>query len=76
MGLRSPPIFLAMNADSAPGALLLLLLMLPFWISYIIRTLRLGPTFLGVSGAINQVLMFLGLTERARIRMLYNEGRR
>lgn len=53
-------------------ALLLILLMLPFWISYIIRTMS-WINILGVSGALNWLLMTLGLTEEP-IRMLYNEG--
>jgi len=66
-----PAYFLAMTRIPH-RALLLLLLMLPFWISYIIRTLS-WINILGVSGAINQVLMFLGLTDEP-IRMLYNEA--
>jgi spermidine/putrescine transport system permease protein len=46
-------------------ALLLLLLMLPFWISYIIRTMS-WIHILGVSGAINSILLW-------PIQMLYNE---
>ncbi|MEE4121348.1 MAG: ABC transporter permease, partial [Paracoccaceae bacterium] len=52
-------------------ALLLLLLILPFWISYIIRTMS-WINILGVSGAVNWLLMALGLTD-APIQMLYNE---
>lgn len=52
-------------------ALLLLLLMLPFWISYIIRTMS-WINILGVSGAINWVLLNLGITSEP-IQMLYNE---
>lgn len=66
-----PAYFLAMTRIRQ-RALLLLLLMLPFWISYIIRTLS-WINILGVSGAINQVLMFLGLTDEP-LRMLYNQS--
>ncbi|SLN62676.1 ABC transporter permease [Oceanibacterium hippocampi] len=52
-------------------ALLLLLLMLPFWISYIIRTMS-WINILGVSGAINSALLALGLIGEP-IQMLYNE---
>ncbi len=52
-------------------AILLLLLILPFWISYIIRTMS-WINILGVSGAVNWVLVNLGLTEEP-IQMLYNE---
>lgn len=52
--------------------LLLLLLMLPFWISYIIRTMS-WINILGSSGALNTALMTLGITSEP-IRMLYNEA--
>jgi spermidine/putrescine transport system permease protein len=51
--------------------ILLLLLMLPFWISYIIRTMS-WINILGVSGALNTALLSLGLID-APIQMLYNE---
>lgn len=51
--------------------LLLVLLMLPFWISYIIRTMS-WINILGSSGALNTALMSLGITAEP-IRMLYNE---
>ena len=40
--------------------ILLLLLMLPFWISYIIRTMS-WINILGVSGALNSVLIWMGV---------------
>ncbi len=52
-------------------ALLLLLLMLPFWISYIIRTMS-WINILGVSGAINSLLISLGIISEP-IQMLYNQ---
>jgi len=51
--------------------LLLLLLMLPFWISYIIRTMS-WINILGVSGALNTAMMWLGVID-APIQMLYNQ---
>ncbi|WP_269583469.1 ABC transporter permease [Roseibium sp. Sym1] len=51
--------------------LLLLLLMLPFWISYIIRTMS-WINILGVSGAVNWLLLNLGIVDEP-IQMLYNE---
>ncbi len=51
--------------------ILLLLLMLPFWISYIIRTMS-WINILGVSGAINSGLMAVGVISEP-INMLYNE---
>jgi spermidine/putrescine transport system permease protein len=52
-------------------AILLLLLMLPFWISYIIRTMS-WINILGVSGALNSILLSLGIINEP-IQMLYNE---
>jgi len=52
--------------------LLLLLLMLPFWISYIIRTMS-WINILGSSGAVNTLLLSLGIISEP-IRMLYNEA--
>ena len=52
--------------------LLLLLLMLPFWISYIIRTMS-WINILGSSGALNTLLISLGIISEP-IRMLYNEA--
>ncbi len=53
-------------------ALLLLLLMLPFWVSYIIRTMS-WINILGVSGALNTFLMWTGVISEP-IQMLYNEA--
>lgn len=50
---------------------LLLLLMLPFWVSYIIRTMS-WINILGVSGAVNSLLQMLGIVTDP-IQMLYNE---
>jgi len=52
-------------------ALLMLLLMLPFWISYIIRTLS-WINILGEAGLINYFLMALGIIS-SPLRILYNE---
>jgi spermidine/putrescine transport system permease protein len=52
-------------------ALLLILLILPFWVSYIIRTMS-WINILGTSGALNTGLMALGVISEP-IRMLYNE---
>ena len=51
--------------------ILLLLLMLPFWISYIIRTMS-WINILGVSGAVNSALLTLGIVSEP-VQMLYNE---
>lgn len=52
-------------------AILLLLLMLPFWISYIIRTMS-WINILGVSGAFNTFLLWTGVIGEP-IQMLYNQ---
>ncbi|MFP3386873.1 ABC transporter permease, partial [Tritonibacter sp. SIMBA_163] len=52
-------------------AFLLLLLMLPFWVSYIIRTMS-WINILGVSGAVNWFLLWTGIVSEP-IQMLYNE---
>ena len=51
---------------------LLLLLMLPFWVSYIIRTMSL-INILGVSGALNSFLIWVGIIDEP-LQMLYNEA--
>jgi spermidine/putrescine transport system permease protein len=51
---------------------LLLLLMLPFWVSYIIRTMS-WINILGVSGAVNSFLMWTGIISEP-VQMLYNEA--
>ena len=51
--------------------LLLLLLILPFWVSFIIRTLS-WIHILGNQGAVNGILMWLGLAD-APISMMFNE---
>lgn len=66
------PAYCLANSRSRHRALLLVLLMLPFWISYIIRTLS-WITILGAGGAINQTLQALGLIDRP-LQLLYNEA--
>jgi len=51
--------------------LLLLLLILPFWVSFIIRTLS-WIHIMGNQGAINGLLMWLGVTDHP-IAMMFNE---
>ena len=51
--------------------ILLVLLMLPFWISYIIRTMS-WINILGVSGALNSALIWVGIIDEP-VQMLYNE---
>ena len=69
--LGYPAAFFVANTRFRNKALLLLLLMLPFWISYIIRTMS-WINILGVSGAFNYLLQALSLAEEP-LQMLYNE---
>lgn len=66
-----PAYFIAMS-DSRYKAILLLLIVLPFWISYIIRTMS-WINILGTSGALNSALMGLGIIDTP-LDLLYNEG--
>jgi len=65
-----PAYFIAMTAFRDKW-LLLLLLILPFWISFIIRTLSWIHIF-GNQGALNGLFRFLGLTD-APLSLMYNE---
>ncbi|EKV30023.1 Spermidine Putrescine ABC transporter permease component PotB [Caenispirillum salinarum AK4] len=65
------PAYFIANTRMKNKALLLLLLMLPFWISYIIRTLS-WINILGTGGAVNYVLMQLGIVNEP-LQLLYNE---
>ncbi len=51
----------------------LLLLFIPFWSSYVVRTFVWLP-ILGRNGAINQLLMWLGIIDQPLDFLLYNEG--
>jgi spermidine/putrescine transport system permease protein len=53
-------------------AILLLLLFLPFWIGYVVRTFAWLP-ILGRNGLINQVLMGIGVIDTPLDWLLYNE---
>jgi len=66
-----PAYFIARSATRYK-TLLILLLMLPFWISYIIRTMS-WINILGVSGALNVFLLWLGVISKP-LEILYNEG--
>ena len=57
--------------SSGNKAILLLMLMLPFWISYIIRTMS-WINILGVSGAFNTLLISVGIIDEP-LQLLYNE---
>lgn len=52
-------------------ALLLFLLFLPFWVSYIIRTMA-WISVLGKTGAVNTALIWLGIIDEP-LKMLYND---
>lgn len=66
------PAYFIARSKTRHKALLILLLMLPFWISYIIRTMS-WINILGVSGALNAFLLWLGVIGEP-LQILYNEG--
>jgi spermidine/putrescine transport system permease protein len=66
-----PAYFIAMS-KTRYKTLLLLLVILPFWISYIIRTMS-WINILGTTGALNTVLIGLGIIDKP-LDLLYNEG--
>lgn len=65
-----PAYFLA-YANTRHKVLLILLLMLPFWISYIIRTMS-WIHVLGASGIVNTILQWFGVIGEP-LQLLYNE---
>lgn len=65
------PAYFIANTKYRHKWLLLLLLILPFWVSFIIRTLS-WIHILGNQGAINGVLQWLGITDEP-LSMMYNE---
>lgn len=65
------PAYFVANTRMKSKAFLLLLLMLPFWISYIIRTMS-WINILGASGALNTLLISMGIIDDP-IQVLYNQ---
>jgi len=65
------PAYFIARSKTRFKAMLLLLLMLPFWISYIIRTMS-WINILGVSGALNIFLQSIGIIDEP-LQLLYNE---
>lgn len=71
--LSYPIAYLMSRLRGVSKALLVLLLFLPFWASYVVRAFVWLP-ILGRNGAINQALMGLGLIDTPIDWLLYNEG--
>jgi spermidine/putrescine transport system permease protein len=67
-----PVAYFVARSRTRNKAFLLILLILPFWVSYIIRTMS-WINILGTSGALNTGLMALGVISEP-IRLLYNEA--
>ncbi|OSQ42194.1 ABC transporter permease [Thalassospira sp. MCCC 1A01428] len=65
------PAYFVANTKMRSKTLLLLMLMLPFWISYIIRTMS-WINILGTSGALNGLLLWAGIID-SPLNMLYNQ---
>ncbi len=70
--LGYPAAYFIARSRTRHKTLLLLMLVLPFWISYIIRTMS-WINILGVSGALNTVLASLGVVSEP-LQLLYNEA--
>ncbi len=66
------PAYFFYRTESRLKPFLMILIMLPFWISFIIRTLS-WINILGDSGLINHILLKIGLIETP-LPMLYNEA--
>jgi spermidine/putrescine transport system permease protein len=66
------PAYFFYKTESRLKPLIMILIMLPFWISFIIRTLS-WINILGDSGLINHFLINIGLINTP-LSMLYNEG--
>lgn len=66
------PAYFFYRTESRLKPLIMILIMLPFWISFIIRTLS-WINILGDSGLINHFLVSIGLIN-SPLAMLYNEG--
>lgn len=66
------PAYFFYRSKTRHKSLLLLLIMLPFWISFIIRTMS-WVNILGDTGFINHTLLSLGLIDEP-LSMLYHEG--
>lgn len=68
-----PIAYIISRAKGNAKALLILLLFLPFWASYVVRAFVWLP-ILGRNGAINSALMSLGVIDQPLDWLLYNEG--
>ncbi|MEE4357637.1 MAG: ABC transporter permease [Desulfococcaceae bacterium] len=66
------PAYFFYRSETRHKSLLLLLIMLPFWISFIIRTLS-WINILGETGLINHLLLKFGILNEP-LSLLYNEG--
>ncbi|MEP9368564.1 ABC transporter permease [Xanthobacter sp. VNH20] len=71
--LSYPVAFFIAKARGGRRTALLLLLFVPFWSSYVVRTFVWLP-MLGRSGLVNNVLVHLGLISEPLDWLLYNEG--
>jgi spermidine/putrescine transport system permease protein len=66
------PAYFFYRSTTRHKSLLLLLIMLPFWISFIIRTMS-WVNILGDTGLLNHVFLSIGLIDEP-LGLLYNEG--
>ena len=68
-----PIAYIISRAKGSGKALLILMLFLPFWASYVVRAFVWLP-ILGRNGAINSALMAIGVIDQPLDWLLYNEG--
>ena len=68
-----PIAYIISRAKGGVKALLILMLFLPFWASYVVRAFVWLP-ILGRNGAINSALMAIGVIDQPLDWLLYNEG--
>lgn len=66
------PAYFIARSRTRYKTLLVLLLMLPFWVSYIIRTMS-WINVLGTTGALNKLLLWVGIIH-SPLPLLYNEA--
>jgi len=73
LAISYPIAYFLAFASGRAKIVLTLLLFLPFWTSYVVRSFIWLP-ILGTNGAINRILLAIGIIDQPIGGMLYNEG--
>jgi spermidine/putrescine transport system permease protein len=73
LAISYPVAYFLATLESTAKTAFVLLLFLPFWTSYVVRTFVWLP-ILGTTGAINQFLLALGVIHHPISWLLYNDG--